>query len=238
MDNAGYITLTRLSGLNREMRVIAHNIANASTTGFRREGLVFSEFVRGGNGIEDSLSMALANTRHTYLMQGALEQTNGSFDLAIQGEGFFQVETPQGPRLTRAGMFTPNAAGELVTMDGHRLLDAGGAPVFVPPDARNIALARDGSFSADGQPFAQLGAVRPVDPVTMTRVGGTLFAVAGDIEPVPEAEMLQGFLEASNVDPMTELARMITVQRAYEQGQRLLEREDERIKNVIQTLGR
>ncbi|WP_439562219.1 flagellar hook-basal body complex protein [Roseinatronobacter sp.] len=238
MDNATYVTLTRLSGLKREMQVIAHNIANTSTTGFRREGMVFSEFVVGGQGQDTSLSMALGNTRQTYLNQGELTQTNGSFDLAIEGDGFFQLETPQGLRLTRAGMFTPNAAGELVNMDGHLLLDAGGAPIFVPPDARSIVMSGDGTFSADGQPFAQVGLVQPADPVSVTRAAGTLFAVDGDVEPVLQPRLRQGFLEGSNVDPMPEIARMIDVQRAYEQGQRLLEREDERIKNVIQTLGR
>ncbi len=238
MDNASYVALTRLSGLSREMQVIAHNVANASTTGYRREGVVFSEFVRGGEGHEPAMSMALGNTRQTSTRQGALSQTNGSFDMAIEGEGFFQLETEAGPRLTRAGAFTPNAAGELVNMDGHRLLDAGGAAIFVPPDAQVVGLARDGTLSGDGVPFAQVGLVRPADPVTMTRAGGTLFEVDGPVEPVEAPTILQGFLEDSNVDPMLEMARMIMVQRAYEQGQRLLEREDERIRNVIQTLGR
>lgn len=238
MDNAGYVTLTRMSGLRSEMQVIANNIANSSTAGFRREGVVFSEFVVGTGRQEPSLSMALGNTRQTFQTQGALSQTNGSFDMAIEGEGFFQVETELGLRLTRAGIFTPNQAGELVNMDGHRLLDQGGAPIFVPPDARSISLARDGTFSADGQPFAQVGLVRPVDPVTMSRTAGTLFKVEGAVEPVETPMLLQGFIEESNVNPILELARMIEVQRAYERGQRLMDSEDERIKSVIQTLGR
>ncbi len=238
MDNASYVTLTRMSGLKREMQVIAHNVANASTAGYRREAVLFSEYVRGGEGQEPSLSMALGNTRQTYQLQGGLSQTGGTFDMAVEGEGFFHLETAQGLRLTRAGIFTPNEAGEIVNMDGHRLLDAGGAAIFVPPDARNIIMARDGTLSGDGVPFAQVGLVRPVDPVTMSRAAGTLFAVDGDIEPIEAPMILQGFVEESNVEPLFELSRMIEVQRAYEQGQRLLEREDERIKNVIQTLGR
>jgi len=238
MDNAAYIALTRMSGLRREMQVVANNIANATTAGFRREGMVFSEFVIAPQGRDSSLSMALGNTRHTFQIQGALSQTNGTFDMAIEGEGFFQLETAQGPRLTRAGAFTPNEAGELVNMDGHRLLDAGGAAIFVPPDARGIEMARDGTLSADGQPFAQVGLVRPIDPVTMHRAAGTLFSVDGPLEPVAASTLLQGFVEESNVDPILELTRMIEVQRAYERGQSLLDREDERIKSVIQTLGR
>ena len=125
MDAAGYVTLTRQSGLMREMQLIANNIANASTAGFRREGVVFSEYVRR---LDDapSLSMAHASARHVDLTPGETEMTGAAFDLAIEGEGFFLVETPQGNRLTRAGMFTPSAEGELVNPDGHRLLDQGG----------------------------------------------------------------------------------------------------------------
>lgn len=238
MDNASYVMLTRMSGLRRELNVVAHNIANSATTGFRKEGVMFSEFVVGMGREEPSLSMALGNTRQTIQLQGALSQTNGQFDLAIEGDGYFQLETAQGPRLTRAGLFTPNAAGELVNPDGHRLLDLGGAPVFVPPDAGTISIARDGTVSADGAPIAQLGLFQPADPVTMSRAAGTLFQVEGDIEPVERGQILQGFLEESNVNPMIELSRMIEVQRAYERGQRLMQSEDERIKGVIQTLGR
>ena len=238
MDNASYVTLTRMSGLRREMDMVAHNIANTATVGFKREGMVFSEFVVGTERHEPSLSMALGNTRQTYQRQGAFSQTGGTFDLAIEGEGYFQLETPQGARLTRAGVFAPNEAGELVNMDGHRVLDLGGAPIFVPPDARTISVARDGTFSADGAPFAQVGLVRPVDPVTLSRAAGTLFVVEGAVEPIDAPMILQGFVEESNVDPIIELARMIEVQRAYERGQKLLETEDERIRSVVQTLGR
>ena len=153
MDNIGYTTLTRQSGLMREMQVVANNIANISTTGFRREGVIFSEYV---NRLEDdpSLSMAQGHTRSVDLEQGGMSATGGAFDFAIQGEGFFQVATPDGPRLTRAGSFTPSATGELVNMDGHQLLDGGGAPVFVPPDAGPISLASDGTMSANGVPLA------------------------------------------------------------------------------------
>ncbi|MGY6634266.1 MAG: flagellar hook-basal body complex protein [Alkalilacustris sp.] len=238
MDNPGYIALTRQSGLMREMQAVAHNLANLSTAGYRRESVLFTEYVRRLEGGAPSLSMAAANARHTSNVQGALEASGGPFDVAIEGEGFFLIETPEGERLTRAGAFRPNLAGELVTADGHLVLDAGGAPIFVPPDARNIGIAPDGTISADGAPVAQLGLVRPVDPLTMQREAGVLMRVDGPHEPVEDPAILQGYLEASNVDPMTEMARMIAVSRAYELGQTFLDREDERIRAVITTLGR
>ncbi|MFN5998924.1 MAG: flagellar hook-basal body complex protein [Paracoccaceae bacterium] len=236
MDAAGYATLNRQSGLMREMGVVANNIANASTTGFRREGVVFSEYVAALDQ-DPSLSMAHASGRHVDLSQSTLSQTGGQFDLAIQGEGFFLIETPQGQRLTRAGSFTPSAEGELVTPDGYRLLDAGGAPVFVPPDARGVAVAADGTLSAEGQPLAQVGLWKPTDPLSLRHQSGTLFS-ASDVEPAEGATVLQGMLEDSNVEPVSEIARMIEVQRAYELGQKFLDAEDERVRGVISTLGR
>lgn len=237
MENATYASLARQSGLMREMAVVAQNIANQSTTGFRREGLVFSEFVKRLDGNEPSLSMARAHARHISPVQGALTQTGGSLDFAIEGEGFFMVETPQGERLTRAGHFTPNAESELVTPDGYLLLDAGGAPVFVPPDARQISVAADGTLSADGLPVTQIGLFRPADPNEMQREAGVLFRADSGVEPIENGRMVQGFLEESNVDPLMEIARMIEVSRAYELGQTFLDREDERIRGVIRTLG-
>ena len=130
-----------------------------------------------------------------------MSQTNAPFDFAVEGDGFFQLETAQGPRLTRAGIFTPNAAGELVNPDGHRLLDAGGAPIFVPPDARDVKLARDGTLSANGVPLGQVGLVMPADPVAISRAAGTLFAVEGDVVPVENPQILQGFLEEIECRP-------------------------------------
>ncbi len=237
MDNAGYTTLTRQSGLLAEMRNVANNIANVSTTGFRSESLIFSEFVQALDPGDESLSMATANVRSTNLMQGPLTQTGGTFDFAIEGEGFFMIEGPQGPLLTRAGAFIPNGQGELVTQDGLRLLDGGGAPVFVPPDAQSIAVAADGTLSADGRPLTQLGLFTPANPADLQHRDGVRFEAPGGTEPVIEGSViLQGFVENSNVDAVSEIARMIEVQRSYELGQTFLEKEDERIRSVLQTV--
>lgn len=234
MDNAGYTTLSRQSGLAREMQIVANNIANTATTGFRAEGLIFSEYVkpvdRGA-----SLSMGQGNVRNTSFDQGALTQTGGTFDFAIEGDGYFLVETPRGERLTRAGAFSPSAEGDLVTYDGYRVLDAGGAPLFVPPGS-NIAVSADGTLSADGTPLGQMGLVRPIDASDMEREDGVMFRTAAGYEPTDGARIVQGFIESSNVNAVSQLARMIEVQRAYELGQSFLESEDERVRAAIKSL--
>ncbi|NSY38756.1 MULTISPECIES: flagellar hook-basal body complex protein [unclassified Leisingera] len=235
MEAAGYATLSRQSGLMREMRVIANNIANSATTGYRQEGLIFSEFVQSAPG-QQSLSMSRANIFNTSMEQGQLTKTGGTFDFAVEGDGFFMVETPQGERLTRSGAFSPNSAGDLVTMDGYRVLDAGRAPVFVPPDAGKIEVGADGSISANGRLLGQLGLFKPVESHALVREDGVMFRVEGEIEETLDASVLQGFLEGSNVNAISEVTRMIEVQRAYEMGQSFLESEDERIRNAIKNL--
>ena len=234
MEHAGYTTLSRQSGLAREMQIVANNIANAATTGFRAEGLIFSEYVkpveRGA-----SLSMGQGNVRATSFEQGALTQTGGTFDLAIEGDGFFLIETPDGERLTRAGAFSPSANGDLVTYDGLRVLDAGGAPIFVPQGA-SITVSSDGTLSADGAPLGQVGIVRPIDPSDMVRETGVMFRTDAGFEPFETARVLQGFVENSNVNAVHQLTRMIEVQRAYELGQSFLVSEDERVRTALKSL--
>ena len=234
MENAGYATLGRQSGLAREMQIVANNIANSATTGYRAEGMIFSEFVKPvDNGA--SLSMGQGNVRNTSFSQGALTQTNATFDLAIEGDGFFLIETPGGERLTRSGAFSPSAEGDLVTYDGFRVLDVGGAPIFVPSGA-DIAVSTDGTLSADGNPLGQIGVVRPIDASQMVREDGVMFRADAGFEPSETARVLQGFVENSNVNPIRQLARMIEVQRAYELGQSFLESEDERVRAAMKSL--
>ncbi|MFH5772734.1 flagellar hook-basal body complex protein [Paracoccus sp. NGMCC 1.201697] len=238
MDNAVYASLTRQSGLMQEMRAIANNIANASTTGFRREGVVFSEYmVPLGNGGE-TLAMAHVRGRMVDLQPGGMTQTGGTYDLAIDGDGFFMVQTPQGNRLTRAGAFLSNAEGEIVNADGYPLLDDGQAPIAVPPGTRNLCIAPDGTVSADGQPVGRVGVFANPDPADLRHVAGTLFEAGANPEPVENPIVRQGFLEESNVEPVTEVARMIEVQRAYELGQSFLDQEDKRIRQAISSLTR
>jgi flagellar basal-body rod protein FlgF len=238
MSNSVYASLSRQSGLLKEMQVVANNIANSSTTGFKSEGVIFAEHIKALGPQDQSLSMATADAHRTNLAQAGLTQTGGRFDLAIEGEGFFQVETPAGPRLTRAGAFIPSPAGELLTPEGYPLLDAGGAPVFVPVDAISVAVASDGTLSADGTPLGQIGVVLPNDPNDLIREDGVRFRVDGAVDVAPDAALVQGFLEGSNVDPVGQIARMIEVQRNYEMGQAFLEREDERLRSVMTLISR
>ncbi|WP_171621142.1 MULTISPECIES: flagellar hook-basal body complex protein [unclassified Ruegeria] len=236
MDTA-YVTLSRQSGLMNEMRLVANNIANANTTGYRQQGLVFSEFIQGMPK-SPSLSMSRAEARNTSLQQGVLTETGGQFDFAIEGAGFFMVETPDGNRLTRAGSFSTNAEGDLVALDGARVLDANGAPVFIPPDVVTIDVGSDGTLSVDGQLLGQLGVFNIADPKDLVREGNTRFRTDEAIDPVDEPIVLQRFLEGSNVKAIEQVTRLVEIQRAYELGQSFLESEDERVRGALNALMR
>jgi flagellar basal-body rod protein FlgF len=182
--------------------------------------------------------MAHANARSVSQAQGPLATTGGTLDFAIEGEGYFQIETPQGNRLTRAGNFTASPEGELVTSDGYRLLDVGGAPILLPLDGSAVTLSKDGTLSAGETPISQIGIFQPANSADLVHEGGTRLLFSEPLEPVEDAVLLQGFLEESNVDAVSEISRMIEVQRAYEMGQAFLDREDERIRSTISTLTR
>ncbi len=236
MDNANYVILGQQRAALRRLDIIANNIANISTTGFRREDTVFSEYIHQLDVAGGQVSAVDTGAGYTDLSQGALKRTGNTFDVSLEGEGWFQVETPAGERLTRDGRFLLNNASELVTKDGYRVLDEGGAPIFVPPDATAVHIASDGTISADSLPVARLG-VMTAAATTLTRESSTLFA-SPDIQPLTDPRLAQGFLETANVNPVYEITALIEVQRAYEQARSLMEAEDSRITQTIRTLGR
>ncbi|MEC8579134.1 MAG: flagellar hook-basal body complex protein [Pseudomonadota bacterium] len=236
MQTTGYTTLTRMAGLEREMRVVANNIANAQTKGYRQQGVLFSEYITDTD--RGSVSMATARISKTLTHQGSLELSEGQFDLGLQGDGYFLIQSADGPRLSRAGAFTTNAAGELVTPSGMAVLDSGGAPIQLLPNASDTRIGQDGTITQDGAPVAQIGIVEPTDPAGLVREGNLLFRADAGFEPSERTTVMQGFLEASNVDPIGQMARLIEVQRAYEMGQSFLDAESDRVKSSIQSLSR
>ncbi len=245
MDNALYINIARQSGLMKEMSVIANNIANVNTNGFRREGGVFSEFVARaadtgvGSNFENSVSMGRLGAHYSDFSQGGLDRTGGALDFAIDGKGFFRVQTQAGDRLTRAGRFMTDKNGLLVTSEGYAVLDDSGSQIQIPPSTGSISVSNDGSISADGKPLGKIGVVT-ASPDALIRAGDNLWALQDGktYGQKVNSQIAQGYLEGSNVNSLIEMARMIEVQRAYEAGQKLLDIEDGRIGKTIQTISR
>lgn len=234
MSNAVYAALSRQVALDGELSIIANNVANADTTGFRREGSIFTEYIRRIIG-SPSISETRVGASAIDEAQGELVKTGSPLDVAIDGPGWFQVETPRGERLTRAGTFIRSPQGLLTTPDGYAVAGDGGR-IQLPAGASRIVITDDGVISADGAPIGRL-ALFTADPTTLQRDGDTLYRAAGEIAPLDDPRVRQGLIESSNVNSVAEIARMIEVQRAFEISQQLAVNEDDRMKRAIETLG-
>ncbi len=236
MDNAGYVGLSRQIGLQRELTAVANNLANMNTNGYRREGSVFAEHIEALQNGNPSLSMSTLSRRFVDLSAGELTITNEPLDVAIDGDGFFLVETQNGERLTRDGAFSLNADRELVNAEQLRILDESGGAITIPQGQNKITVAEDGSIFAGGQPVARLGVVT-ADPASLVREGRNLFNAQDGYATLEDARVQQGVVEGSNVNAIEEMARLIEVQRTYEASKRFTEDENERISRTVRTLG-
>lgn len=215
MDNSVYITLSRQLALFRDLDVTANNIANANTTGFRTENMLFTDYlVDDGN----NHKMAFARDIATYAdtQEGPLRATGNPLDLAINGKGFFVVETGRGVRYTRAGNFNLDGEGTLITPDGSPVLDDAGQRILLPPGASKITVGENGSLVVDGEEIAVLGIVQfPNEQEPEHEAGGVFRSKNGAPgQAVTGFRVAQGVLEDSNVSPIIQMTHMIDVNRS------------------------
>ncbi|HEY7458674.1 MAG TPA: flagellar basal-body rod protein FlgF [Xanthobacteraceae bacterium] len=243
MENALLVGLSRQVTLRRELDVIANNLANLGTSGFKGENVLFEQFLASGarednfeSPLDRQIAFVIDRETRTDLSQGAFEQTGSALDVAIDGEGFFVIETPQGDRYTRAGGFSINATGELVTAAGYRVLGEAG-PIVVDPNDTNIAIARDGTISTPAGERGKIRLVRFENPSQLTKFGDNLFSSETPPNPIdPRTRVVQGSIEKSNVRPILEIGRMIEVTRAYTTLANLMSRSDELRQAAIERL--
>ena len=241
IENAQLISLSRQIALQRQMDVVANNMANINTTGFKAENILFEEYVmpvardRDFPALDQPLSYVQDWATIHDLSGGALVQTGGEFDVALNGDGFFAVQTPGGERWTRAGAFQLSANGTLVDINGNPVLGEGG-PIQFGPEENGILIAADGSISSSAGPKGKLRIVEFDNPQELTREGNNLFAGGAPALAVNTTAM-QGFTERSNVSGVAEMAEMIRVTRAYESIANLTQKQDELRRSAIQRLG-
>jgi flagellar basal-body rod protein FlgF len=244
MDNPGYIVLSQQTALTKQMDVIANNLANVNTPGYRSETMLFNEFLGkatnpglSGTGARISfvgLGGTLPDTR-----PGPLEPTSNPLDFGIQGSGYFVVNTPDGPRYTRAGHFAINGQDQLVNADGYQVADRQGRPLSIPQGAANIEVTPTGVLSSDKGPIGQMQIVKFDSDVAMQKVGANLYQTDAPTQAVDTTtQVKQGLIEGSNVQPIIEVSRMIQVQRAYEQANNMITAERDRDLQAIQILTR
>jgi len=241
MQNTTSVALSRLTAQQRALDVTAANIANANTMGYRAERLVFSDFLvknRGRDVPSGAETITFTQDRASWRDQqtGPITHTSNAFDIALVGDGYFQVETPRGPRLTRAGHFELSATGNVVNSDGHALLDSNGQKLQLSTTDTHITISSDGAISSENGRIGRIGVVKPADPFRMKPEGGRLFAAEGQTTPVEKPKMIQGAIEQSNVAPVVELARMMRELREFEFTSKLVQAEGERQQTAIDKL--
>jgi len=250
VENAILIGLSRQTALQRELDVVANNIANINTTGFKADGAVFGEYLKDKASTQEFAApdrrLSLVQDRMSWhdLSQGVVQRTGSPLDVAIDGEGMLVIQTAAGERYTRNGALQINNVGELVTTTGDKVLGDGGTIIFQPTD-RDIVITKDGtikvreglSLNSDST-RGKLRIVRFADTQALRKDGASAYSAPDGVTPeiVGKPNIVQGSIEKSNVRSVLEMARMIEVSRAYSEVATMLAQQNDLRKNSLQQL--
>lgn len=238
MDNVGYILASRRTALVSQQNRIADQVANGNTVAFKLERDVMSDVsLDGGNAGPMAFTDIATTTRDN--TNGPYQQTERPLDLAIQGDAYFMVETPLGPRYTRAGNFTVDLNGDLVTEQGYRVLGPGGQQTNFAPEDTDISIREDGTvLTGDGEGRGQVGLFTFDNPMVLERVGSNLYRAP--VEPIisEDARISQGMLEGSNVNMILQMTDLINVARGIETTKKLSDRNHEIELDAVRRIAR
>jgi len=259
MQNAMFSGVFASLTTEHRMAMISNNLANVNTAAYKPDTLAFRDtmihfahdFIR--EPLENLRSEPLfpeqslrartrIATKVTDYSQGSMQYTGNKLDVAIVGEGFYRVNTPQGEYLTRTSTFTKGPDGTLLTPQGYPVQGQGGN-IVLPPTGGNIHIGPDGSVLVDGAVVGQFDIVNLEDPQTLEKVGNNLYtAPEGTVFNDPRVngttKVSQGYTEAANVNAVYEMVKMIEVQRFFEAQQKVMTTADQVDKSVITQVGR
>lgn len=238
MQDGLYVALSAQMALQRRLDTIADNVANAGTVGFRATSVSFEDVMTG---LGDS-SVAFASPGENYIpnQAGSLRETNNPFDFAVRGDAWFGIQTPAGIVMTKDGRFTMRNTGELVTIEGNPVVDAGGAAVVLDPRGGPPEVGADGVIRQAGKLMGSIGLFEFTPTSSYQRYGNSGFLPGTQPQPAVDRADLgvaQGFVEESNVNPLLEMTHLIQVQRTFEHVSALMRDSDNSMKEAIKTLG-
>jgi flagellar basal-body rod protein FlgF len=250
MENTVLVGLSRQVALHRELDIVANNIANLNTTGYKNNGALFEQYLmpvardHGFTGADARLNFVQDRATWLDFSQGAIQQTGNPLDVAIDGTGFLVVETARGERYSRNGALQLNAAGELVTSEGHKVIGESGPIVFQTSD-RDITINADGSIrvreGSSATTDSSRGKLRLVEfdqPQQLQKDGGSTFQANENaaLRPATNARIVQGAVEKSNVQGVLEMTRLIEVTRSYSEVASILKQQSELRRDAIDRL--
>jgi flagellar basal-body rod protein FlgF len=242
MQNPGYIALSRMVAQQRALDVRAENIANADTPGFKGESVMFSDYLLQQRGVTTppgGQTVQMVQDRATWrdFGEGNLEKTGNALDLALQGDGFFTVNTARGPRYTRSGRFTISQAGQIVDMAGNALVGTDGRPITITPDDTNLTVTSDGSISSNAGQVGKFRIVRFDDQQSMQAEGSSMFNTSQPARVVAQPNVMQGAVEGANVQPILQLTQMMSEMRDYQDVSQFVDAEAKREQSAIDQIG-
>jgi flagellar basal-body rod protein FlgF len=235
MGNGIYIATSGAIAQDQALDVTANNIANASTPGFRASRVKFGEALTQAKG-NDSIYVGVAGVS-TDTSAGTLTQTQNPLDLALSGDGYFAIETPEGTRYTRAGNFTVKQDGTLSTIDGNPVLSRDGTPLVIPPGSTDITIGEDGAMRAGEQDLGVIG-VFQFGADALRREGSNLYVNTREpLEPDPNTKIISGAIEGTNVNVVRGLVDIVKISRNYEALHRVIESYRQIDERAARTLG-
>ncbi|HEY1474453.1 MAG TPA: flagellar basal-body rod protein FlgF [Pseudolabrys sp.] len=246
MSISTLVGLSRQVGLAREMDVAANNIANLNTTGYKADGSLFEEFLsssaRAG---QTGGRVSFVSDRGVWhdMSQGPIERTGNPLDVAVDGNAFLVVQTPNGERYTRNGSMQINATGQLVTSEGYPVLGDGG-PISLQPNDRQVSISRDGTISVregTSKVDSARGKLRLVtfaSPQQLQKDGSSTFNPKQGVtaQPATTGGLIQGAVEKSNVRGVVEMSRMIEITRSYTQIATIMQQQADLSQSAIDKL--
>ena len=250
MENAVLVGLSRQMALHRELDVVANNVANLNTTGFKSDGALFEQYLmpvardNGFIGADRRLNFVQDRATWLDLGQGPIQQTGNPLDVALEGNGFLVVQTPRGERYTRNGALQINNNGELVTSEGFQVVGESGPITFQNSD-RDITINNDGSIrvreGASATADSSRGKLRLVEfanPQQLTKDGSSTFQAGANQQPqtATDSRVVQGAVEKSNVQGVLEMTRLIEVSRSYTEVANILQQQGEMRRETINRL--
>jgi len=241
MDITTSLAASRLIAQQRAMDITANNLANANTPGYRTERVQFSDWIDpqpSAATIPGSGTVTYTQDRATWResQPGSITHTANTFDLALTNQGYFTVNTPAGPRLTRDGRFGLMPGGTLADSSGNPVLDTAGRPIQIAATDSRVSIAGDGSISSENGPIGRIGVVQPSDPMKLRAEGSTRFISDASTSPVASPGILQGAVEQSNVQPVLEVTRMMNDVRQFQFVTQLVQAESDRQQSTIDKL--
>jgi len=234
MSDTSLFALSASTILSMSMDVVAGNIANSDTPGYKREAINFDDYVER-IGADDPPTEPMVYRDY---VDGNVSYTSNPLDLAIEGEGFYEIEIGDQRLYTRAGHFRIDVDGNLVTAAGARVLgDDGGPIVFAPTDTDIVVDPEGNVFVNGGGSIGRIGLVEFADPQALQRAGDGMYIATGQTAaPATDARIAQGAIEKSNVVAIREVTLMMNTLRAFQSVQKVAEGEHERIRRALQTL--